>query len=32
MQTFVLRGRVVMAGAGRRNQLDLVAHESPLKP
>src|SRR5579863_9788218 len=32
MQALVLRGRVEMTGAGRRNQLDLVAHESPLKP
>jgi hypothetical protein len=32
MQAFVFGGRVVMTGAGGRNQLDLVAHVQPLKP
>ena len=32
MQAFILGGRVVMTGAGGRNQFDLVAHVRPLKP
>jgi hypothetical protein len=32
MQTLVLRGRVVMPGARRRNQFNFVAHELLLKP
>src|ERR1700743_3667069 len=32
MQALVLGGRVVMTGAGGRNQFDLVAHVGPLRP
>jgi hypothetical protein len=32
MQALILGGRVVMTGAGGRNQFDFVAHVRPLKP